>query len=193
MAKGAQAGNRLAKSGRAWEDLLKPAIARVPGLYLGHFGAPCRVIGSGATPRGQRAPLVVFEGPAPLDFCGHYRGIGRMGLHCEIDAKRIAGDDKAWRWAAAMNPDQVVRCQTLMVGGCLVGIALLHDATGKCYGLPWAVIDGYRRAGHMSIKLSDLDILAANGAIADLRPNGGPVDLRGFIAMLANVAEARRG
>jgi len=188
MAKGAQAGNRLAKSGRAWEDLLKPAIARVPGLYLGHFGAPCRIIGSGATPRGQRAPLVVFEGPGPLDYCGHYRG-----QHCEIDCKRMTGDGVSWRWASAMAPDQVLRCGQLLAGGCLVGIVLLHDASGRCYGLPWTVVDGYRKVGRMSIKLSDLDVSVVFGEVADLRPADGPIDLRGFIALLANIAEERRG
>lgn len=182
MAKGAQAGNRLAKSGREWEDLLKPAIARVPGLYLGHFGAPCRIIGSGATPRGQRAPLVVFEGPAPLDYCGHYRG-----QHCEIDCKRMTHDRPSWPFTSAMAPDQIRRADDLYRERCMVGIALLCDVAGKCYGIPWRFIMLRVKAGFSSITLADLDVGVQAGNVADLQPQGS-LYLRPFITMLHDLA-----
>ena len=178
--KGAQVGNSLAKIGRGWEDLMPRAIAQVDGLSLAHFGAPTRIIGVGKTQAGRRAPLVAFEGPAPLDWSGHYRG-----RHCEIDCKRMSVPGTAWSFISSMSPDQVQRCQDLTAGGCLVGIALLIDEGFTCYGIPWRFLARIRATGRASVKLLELADALVAGQVVNLRPTGGMVELREFVALLA--------
>lgn len=178
--KGAQGGNKLAKIGRAWEDLMPRAVAAVPGLDLAHFGAPVRVIGVGKTTAGRRAPLVAFEGPAPLDWSGHYKG-----RHCEIDCKRMSAPGTAWSFISSMSPDQVDRAMRLEAGGCLVGIALLIDEGFLCYGIPWRFLARIRATGRASVKLIELADAEAAHQIVDLRPGGGPVCLQEFLDLLA--------
>jgi len=178
--KGAQAGNKLAKIGRGWEDLMPPAIRAVDGLHLEHFGAPTRVIGVGKTPSGRRAPLVVFEGPAPLDWSGHYRS-----RHCEIDCKRMSAPGTSWSFVSSMSPDQVARCISLRAAGCMVGVALLIDDGFLCYGIPWAYLEPIRATGRASVKLIELADALASGQIVSLRPNDGPINLRPFVDLLA--------
>lgn len=179
---GARPGNRLAKSGRQWEDEVATAIASIPGLRLEHFGAPTRIIGVGQTKAGRRAPMVAFEGPAPLDFAGHY-----VGRHCEIDCKRMTEDRQSWPFLTAMSPDQVARANDLERSRCMVGIALLCDKAGKCYGIPWRFIMLRVEAGFSSITLADLDVGVQAGNVADLQPQGS-LYLRPFITMLHDLA-----
>jgi hypothetical protein len=181
--KGAQPGNQLAKAGRAWEDLMPSAIAQVPGLRLEHFGAPVRILGVGQTKAGRRAPLVAFEGQAPLDWCGHYHS-----RHVEIDCKRMSTDAPSWSWASSMAPDQVERCIAMSASGCLVGICLLIDAGFRCYGLPWQYIAAVRGRGKASVRLDELDRDAETGAVVNLRPDGGPIRLLPFITRMMMVA-----
>lgn len=178
--KGAQPGNTLAKVGRGWEDLMPRAVGQVDGLKLEHFGAPTRIIGMGSTKGGRRAPLVAFEGPAPLDWSGHYRG-----RHCEIDCKRMSVPGTSWSFVSAMSIDQVSRCCSLQAAGCMVGIALLIDAGFVCYGIPWRLLARLRATGRASVKLIELEDALAAGQIVSLRPHDGPVDLRQFVALLA--------
>lgn len=180
--KGAQTNNKLAKSGRQWEDEFARGAATVPGLRLEHFGAPTRVLGSGKTAAGRPAPIVVFEGTAPLDFCGHY-----VGRHCEIDCKRMTHDRPSWPFTSAMAPDQIRRADDLYRERCMVGIALLCDVAGKCYGIPWRFIMLRVKAGFSSITLADLDVGVQAGNVADLQPQGS-LYLRPFITMLHDLA-----
>lgn len=180
--KGAQAGNNLAKTGRGWEDLMPPAIRAVDGLHLEHFGAPTRIIGVGATKGGRRAPLVAFEGTAPLDWSGHYRS-----RHCEIDCKRMSAPGTSWSFVSSMSPDQVARCISLRASGCMVGVALLIDEGFLCYGIPWTFLERIRATGRASVKLLELADALDAGQIANLRPHDGPIDLRPFVDMLAVV------
>lgn len=180
--KGAQPGNQLAKAGRAWEDLMPSAIAQVPGLRLEHFGAPVRVLGVGATKAGRRAPLVAFEGPAPLDWCGHYHS-----RHVEIDCKRMTVASPSWSWASSMAPDQVERCIAMSGDGCLVGICLLIDEGFRCYGIPWQYIAAIRSRGRASVKIEELDRAAEFDEVVNLRPDGGPIRLLPFIMRMARV------
>lgn len=183
---GAQAKNKLAKSGRQWEDEFGFAVRAVPGLRLEHFGAPVRVVGTGKVKSGRVHPLVVFEGPAPLDLAGHY-----CGRHCEIDCKRMTDDNGSWPILASMSPDQVQRCHDLSEDGCMVGIALLCDVAGKCYGIPWKVLAVYLRAGKSSVSLVELDAMVRAGKVADLRPLGS-LFARPFVTLLHEVALGER-
>lgn len=182
--KGARAGNLLAKIGRGWEDLLPRAIGQVDGLRLEHFGAPTRIIGVGATRGGRRAPLVAFEGPAPLDWSGHFRG-----RHCEIDCKRMSVPGTSWSFGSAMSQDQLSRCNALHAAGCMVGIALLIDVGFLCYGIPWQFLARLKATGRASVQLVELADALEAGEIVNLRPHDGPIDLRQFVALLQGIAE----
>jgi hypothetical protein len=179
---GAQPGNQSAKAGRAWEDLMPTAISQVTGLRLEHFGAPVRVLGVGQTKAGRRAPLVAFEGPAPLDWCGHYHS-----RHVEIDCKRMTTDAPSWSWASSMSPDQVERCIAMSADGCLIGICLLIDAGFRCYGIPWQYIAAVRSRGRASVKIEELDRAAELDEVVNLRPDGGPIRLLPFLTRMVRV------
>jgi len=178
--KGAQAGNKLVKIGRGWEDLMPPAVRAIDGLRLEHFGAPTRIIGLSTTKAGRRAPLVAFEGLAPLDWSGHYRS-----RHCEIDCKRMSAPGTSWSFVSSMSLDQIARCSDLQAAGCMVGIALLIDEGFLCYGIPWRFLARIRATGRASVKLLELEDALAAGQIVNLRPHDGPIDLRQFVALLA--------
>lgn len=178
-------GNTKAKAGRAWEDLVTRALADVPGLDVGHFGAPTRILGVGTTKAGRRAPLVAFEGPAPLDYCGNY-----FGRHFEADAKRCQSGS-VWQWSAALSTDQVARAHRMKAAGCMVGIFLLIDDGLRCYGIAWRFIARMQARRKLSVTADELNQAMGQGEVWALPMRGGRPDVREFIVGLAGETNAK--
>lgn len=170
----AQRGNRNAKRGRAWEDLIAAWTVRVANCKLTKTTAPFRILKTKPGALGRVTFEGVFERRGQCDFVGHFRGI-----HVELEAKRIQASETSWRFQESIKPHQWDILADLDAAGGLAGVLLMADDGCSMFGIRFRALQSQVEIGRVSITLEELRSLSADAYLSgvfNLREGGlGPI------------------
>lgn len=166
----AQRGNRNAKRGRAWEDLIAAWTVRVANCSLTKTAAPFRILKTKPGTLGRVTFEGVFERRGQCDFVGQFRGI-----HVELEAKRIQASETSWRFRESIKPHQWEILADLDAAGGLAGVLLMADDGCSMFGIRFRALAAAESTGRASVRVEELRAMAVDSfssGVFDLREGG---------------------